>query len=54
MAFGDSSRDRDGGGGRFGDRDRGDRFGGDRGDRPPRRDRDDDRGERRPAEATEE
>ena len=36
-----------GGGGRFGDRDRGDRFGGDRGDRPPRRDRDDDRGERR-------
>ena len=44
------------GGGRFGDRgDRfgggGDRFGGDRGDRPPRRDRDDDRGDRRPAEA---
>jgi small subunit ribosomal protein S6 len=37
-----------GGGGRFGDRDRGDRFGGDRGDRPPRRDRDD--GERRPRE----
>src|SRR5436305_15213441 len=35
-----------GGGGRFGDRDRGDRFGGDRGDRPPRRDRDDDRGAR--------
>ena len=34
-----------GGGGRFGDRDRGDRFGG---DRPPRRDRDDDRGDRRP------
>jgi small subunit ribosomal protein S6 len=48
------------GGGRFGDRgdrfggDRGDRFGSDRGDRPPRRDRDDDRGDRRPAEATEE
>jgi small subunit ribosomal protein S6 len=39
-----------GGGGRFGDRDRGDRFGGDRGDRPPRRDREDDRGERRPRE----
>jgi small subunit ribosomal protein S6 len=39
-----------GGGGRFGDRDRGERFGGDRGDRPPRRDRDDDRGERRPRE----
>jgi small subunit ribosomal protein S6 len=48
----DRERDerRDGGGGRFGG-DRG--FGGggrfgDRGDRPPRRDRDDDRGERRP------
>ena len=47
------------GGGRFGDREGGgrfgggggDRFGGDRGDRPPRRDRDDDRGDRRPAEA---
>ena len=48
----DRDRDRDdrggfgdrggGGGGRFGDRDRG--------DRPPRRDRDDDRGERRPRE----
>jgi len=43
------------GGGRFGDR--GDRFGGgggfggDRGDRPPRRDRDDDRGERHPIDA---
>ena len=41
-----------GGGGRFGDRERGDRFGGggDRfgGDRPPRRDRDDDRSDRRP------
>ena len=42
------------GGGRFGDREGGgrfggggDRFGGDRGDRPPRRDRDDDRGDRR-------
>src|SRR6202000_2562066 len=33
-----------GGGGRFGDRDRGGaRFGGDRGDRPPRRDRDEPR-----------
>src|SRR4029077_20230609 len=46
------------GGGRFGDREGGgrfgggggDRFGGDRGDRPPRRDRDDDRGDRRPTE----
>ena len=37
------------GGGRFGGGG-GDRFG-DRGDRPPRRDRDDDRGDRRPAEA---
>jgi small subunit ribosomal protein S6 len=45
----DRDRDRDDrGGGRFGDG--GGRFGGDRfgGDRPPRRDRDDDRGERRP------
>ena len=48
-----------GGGGRFGDRERGDRFGGgggdrfggDRGDRPPRRDRDD--GDRRPREDAE-
>jgi len=54
-------RDRDErGGGRFGDREGGgrfgggDRFGGDRGDRPPRRDRDDDRGDRRPEAATEE
>ena len=39
------------GGGRFGGGG-GDRFGGDRGDRPPRRDRDDDRGDRRPTEAT--
>lgn len=38
------------GGGRFGGGG-GDRFGGDRGDRPPRRDRDDDRGDRRPTEA---
>ena len=43
------------GGGRFGDRGgslrwRRRRFGGDRGDRPPRRDRDDDRGDRRPTQ----
>src|SRR5215207_4766786 len=45
----DRDRDRDDRGG-FGDRGGGGRFGGDRfgGDRPPRRDRDDDRGERRP------
>jgi small subunit ribosomal protein S6 len=47
----DRDRDRDDRGGGFGDRGGG-RFGGDRfgGDRPPRRDRDDDRGERRPRE----
>jgi small subunit ribosomal protein S6 len=50
-------RERDArGGGRFGDREGGGRFGGgggfggDRGDRPPRRDRDDDRSDRRPRE----
>ena len=48
------------GGGRFGDREAAiasavaAAIGGDRGDRPPRRDRDDDRGDRRPEAATEE